>query len=323
MRLGFSLGTLLGHEDVLRCAILAEKRGVESIWIPESWARESFVTLGNIAALTKQILLGTGIISIYSRTPATIAMAIATLDTISKGRAFLGLGASSKVLVENWHGEKFSHHLSRMREYVEIIQSIIKGNTVNYEGKVNTIRNFKLGFKPERNHIPVYIAATNGRMMKLSTVIADGVVLFLRPVSELRKAVSSLQKLTHNRNFDIICVIITAIAKEREFARDRARKTLAFYAAVGNIYGEFLSSIGFKNEILEITECYKKEGLGNIHKLIPDKMLDAITIAGEPEESRKKIGKFMDTGITFPVIQFNPVEEPETSFKEVLDTFLG
>jgi alkanesulfonate monooxygenase SsuD/methylene tetrahydromethanopterin reductase-like flavin-dependent oxidoreductase (luciferase family) len=250
-------------------------------------------------------------------------MAAATLDAMSNGRVFIGLGASSKVLVENWHGEKFSQHIERMRNYVEIIRSIVQGNKVDYEGKVVKVRNFKIGFKPQRDRIPIYVAATNERMIGLSTDIADGVVLFLRPMDELKKTVSRLKKIVRNRNFDIICVIMTAVAKERELARDRARKTLAFYAAVGSIYSEFLASHGFKNEVAQIAESYKKEGLANIHKLVPDKMLDAITIAGEPAECRKKLEEFVDTGISLPVIQFNPVAETETSFKEALATFLG
>ncbi|MEE8132461.1 MAG: LLM class flavin-dependent oxidoreductase, partial [Nitrososphaerales archaeon] len=226
------------------------------------------------------------------------------------------------ALVEDWHGEKFSHHIARMREYVEIIQLILKGEKVNYKGEVTEVKNFKIGFKPQRSNIPIYVAATNKRMIGLSTDIADGIILFLRPIDELINTVNRLKKITCGRNFDIICVIVTAVAKDRELARERARKTLAFYAAVGNIYNEFLASHGFKNEIAYITESYKKEGLLNIHKLIPDKMLDAIAIAGEPEECRKKIGEFMDTGISLPVIQFNPVGETETSFKEVLETFL-
>ncbi|MFQ5941747.1 MAG: LLM class flavin-dependent oxidoreductase [Nitrososphaerales archaeon] len=323
MRLGFSLGTLLSHNEVLRCAAMADKQGVESIWVPESWGRESFVTLGSIAAITQNVRLGTGIISIYSRSSATIGMAAATLDVISKGRAFIGLGASSKMLVENWHGAKFSHHIARMREYVEIIRLIITGEKVNYEGKVAKVRNFKIGFKPQRNQIPIYVAATNERMIGLSTDVADGVVLFLRPIDELKQTISRLKKITSNRDFDIICVIMTSIAKDSELAKERARKTLAFYAAVGSIYSEFLASHGFKNEIIQIAESYKKEGLANVHKFITDKMLDAITISGEPEECRKRLNQFKDTGISLPVMQFNPVDGTETSFKATLETFLG
>lgn len=322
MRLGFSLGTLLTHREVLICGSMADKKGADSIWIPESWAREAFVTLGNISGITQRAKLGTGIISIYSRTPATIAMAATTLDAISGGRAFIGLGASSKALVENWHGGKFTNHITRMREYVETITAIVKGDKVDYEGKIAVVKDFKIGFKPYRSQIPIYVAATNEKMISLSAEVSDGVILFLRPIDELRTTVSRLKKVNDKKGFEIACVIMTSVAKERELARERVRKSLAFYAAVGKIYSEFLSKNGFKDEIAQIAESYRKEGLANVHKLITDRMLDAITIAGEPEECRKKLQKFLDTGISLPVIQFNPVNDAESSFNDVLTTFL-
>ncbi len=316
MRIGFSLGTLLKHDEVLRCASIADERGIESIWIPESWGREAFVTLGNLAALTKRALLGTGIIGIYSRSPASIAMAITTLDALSNGRALLGLGASSKAIVENWHGVRFSNQIARMREYVELVRLICRYDKASYTGKFYRVNNFKLGFKPIREHIPIYIAAVNEKMLKLSASIADGVILFLRPIDDLKRTVSKLK--INKDGFDVACVIMTAISKDAELARERARKTLAFYAAVGKIYGDFLASHGFKDEVEQIIDEYKKHGLESVHKLIPDRMLDSITIAGTPEECRKRFAKFRETGISLPIIQFNPVGDTENSFKEVL-----
>ena len=320
MRLGFSLGTLLEYDEVLKCAVLADKQGVESVWIPESWGREAFVTLGSLAALTKQVLLGTGIIGIYSRSPASIAMAAATLDALSNGRALLGLGASSKSIVENWHGMSFSNHITRMREYVDVIKMICKGDKVSYTGKFANVNNFKLGFKPIRERIPIYVAAVNDKMLKLSSSIADGAILFLRPINDLKPTVDLL-KGTKNK-FDIACVIMTAVCKDAELARERVRKTLSFYVAVGKIYSDFLASHGFESEVEQIIQEYKKQGLENIHKLVSDYMLDSITIAGAPEECRKKLRKFMETGISLPIIQFNPIGETENSFKEVLSTLM-
>jgi len=318
MRIGFSLGTLLKHDEVLRCASIADRLGVESLWIPESWGREAFVTIGSITALTKRVLLGTGIIGIYSRSPASIAMAITTLDALSNGRALLGLGASSKAIVENWHGMRFSNQIARMREYVELVRLICRYDKVSYTGKIYKLNNFKLGFKPIREHVPIYIAAVNEKMLKLSASIADGVMLFLRPIDDLKRTVHKLK--INNDSFDVACVIITAISKDGELARERARKTLAFYAAVGKIYGDFLASHGFKDEVEHIIDEYKKHGLDNVHKLIPDRMLDSITIAGAPEECRKRFEEFRKTGISLPIIQFNPVGNTENSFKVVLIT---
>ena len=320
MRLGFSLGTLLEYSEVLRCTAIADNHGVESIWIPESWGREAFVTLGSLATLTKRALLGTGIIGIYSRSAASIAMATTTLDALSNGRALLGLGASSKAIVENWHGTRFSNHIARMREYVEVIRLICKGDKVSYAGRFTKVDNFKLGFKPVRESVPIYLAAVNEKMLKLAADIADGTILFLRPLDELKQTVNQLK--TTNDSFDIACVIMTAVSKDAELARDRARKTLAFYVAVGKIYSRFLACHGFEVEVKQITHEYQKHGLENIHKLVPDRMLDSITIAGAPEECRKKLDKFRQTGISLPIIQFNPVGDTENSFKEVLSTLM-
>ena len=320
MRIGVSLGTLLEHDEVLKCATIADKQGVESVWIPESWAREAFVTLGSLAVITKRVLLGTGIIGIYSRSPASIAMAVSTLDGLSSGRALLGLGASSKLIVENWHGMHFSNHITRMQEYVELIRLICKGDKVSYSGKFSKVANFKLGFKPRRERIPIHIAAVNEKMLKLSTNIADGVILFLRSLDDLKRTIDGLK--INKESFDIACVIMTSISKDAELARERARKTLSFYIAVGQIYSKFLASHGFEGEVNYITEEYKKYGLENVHKLVPDRMLDSIAIAGTPEECRKRLVKFRETGISLPIIQFNPIGDVENSFKEVLATLM-
>lgn len=323
MRLAFSLGTLLDHNEVIECAAMADQQGAESVWIPESWGREAFVTLGSLATLTKRTLLGTGIIGIYSRSPASIAMAAATLDVLSNGRALIGLGASSKAIVENWHGMHFSNHVNRMREYIDLIRLIIKGDKVSYFGKFSKVNNFKLGFKPIREHIPIYVAAVNEKMLRLSVDIADGVILFLRPIDDLEQTVTKLKNTSKKKSdFDIACVIMTAISKDGEVARDRAKKTLAFYVSVGKIYSEFLASHGFKSEVEQISDTYGKQGLEHAYKLVTDKMLDSIAIAGEPEECRKRLARFRSTGISLPIIQFNPVNDTENSFKEVLATLM-
>lgn len=320
MRLGFSLGTLLEHDEVLACAKIADAAGVESVWIPESWGREAFVTLGSVAALTKNVLLGTGIIGIYSRSAASIAMAATTLDRISNGRTMLGLGASSKAIVENWHGAEFTNQLARMREYVEAIRMICKGEKVNYKGRFVRVNDFKLGFEPLRSHIPIHIAAVNERMLDLASEIADGVLLFLRPIEDLQKIVNKLR--ASNNKIEISCIIITTISKDAELARERARKTISFYAAVGRIYGDYLASHGFGSEVSSLSEHYRKHGVDGLHKLVSERMLDSIAVAGTPEECTKKFRRFTETGISLPIVQFNPVGETEKSFRETLATLL-
>ena len=107
-KIGYSLGPLLSMREVLACAKMADShRNVDSLWVPESWGRESFATLGAMSQVTTKVRLGTSIISIYSRTPATVAMAATTLDMLSSNRTVMGLGTSTAAIVENWHGLKF------------------------------------------------------------------------------------------------------------------------------------------------------------------------------------------------------------------------
>jgi 5,10-methylenetetrahydromethanopterin reductase len=119
-KIGYSLGPLLSMREVLACAKMADaQENVDSLWIPESWGRESFATLGAMSQATRRVRLGTSIIGIYARTPATVAMAATTLDMLSGNRTIIGLGASSAAIVEGWHGIKFEMPVDRMREYIQ------------------------------------------------------------------------------------------------------------------------------------------------------------------------------------------------------------
>lgn len=351
-KIGYNIGTLLSVKSILGFAKkVEEKTNVHSLWVPESWGREAFVSLGALSQVTNKVKLGTGIVSIHSRTPATVAMAISTLDILSNNRSILGLGVSTPALVENWHGIKFDNPFEKMREYIECIRMIMKGSKVKFEGKYFKINDFKILFKPQRENIPIYTAAVNNGMIDLSSELSDGVLLYLRSKNELKKGVDRIlnnisgkkdvdnydKKFCENdiknineddeskqrKNFEICCAFITAVSdKEPDKARERAAKTLAFYVAVGKYYNRFLLKTGYEYEVNNITEEYKKNGIENIHKFVSDRMLESLTICGTKEECRKSLEVFVNTGITLPIIQINPVgKDPESSIMELLSTF--
>ncbi|MDW0314518.1 MAG: LLM class flavin-dependent oxidoreductase, partial [Nitrososphaeraceae archaeon] len=190
-RIGYSLGTLTTASEMLMAGRLADyNSNTHSIWVPESWGREAFSSLGALTQVTNRVKLGTSIASIFSRSPATIAMSAATVDILSNQRMIIGLGVGTPILAENWHGLKFEYPVERMSEYVECIRLILTGDVVNYKGTFCTLKNFKLSFKPNRSKIPIFIAAVNAKMIMLSTMVADGVLLYLRPEHELRRIVS-------------------------------------------------------------------------------------------------------------------------------------
>jgi 5,10-methylenetetrahydromethanopterin reductase len=322
-KLGYSLGPLLSTHEILECAKMADQQeNVDSLWVPESWGRESFVTLGAMSQITKKVRLGTSIVNIYSRTPATVAMAATTLDMLSNNRTIIGLGASTAAIVERWHGVQFNRPVSRMKEYVECIRLIVKGEKVNYNGKFFKVSDFRILHQPQRSHIPIFMAAINKEMLSTASEVADGILLYLRPYEELKRTTRELKRATKQKSFQIACSFICALSnKDPEKARQRAARTLAFYVAVGKYYSNFLVRNGFETEVKQITAEYKKVGPESAAKFVSDRMLSSLAICGSSEDCRESLSKFLSTGITLPILQFNPVGDSESSFREMLSTF--
>ena len=271
IRLSYSLGSLLTIEQILTCSKKLNKFKPDTVWIPETWGMENFSILSLASKENTFSKIGSSIINIYSRSPSLIAMGAATIDTISNRRLVLGLGTSSQPLVEDFHGDKFERPLKRMEECVEIIRLILSGKLLNYDGEIFSLKNFSLLIKPPRNTIPIYLAAVNEKMVELTWKIADGVIFYLRPKSEIKSTLAKMQK---QKNIDTSLQIITCVNDDSEKAMTRAKKTLAFYISVGKIYREFLASNGFENETKNIFEEYKKTDLVNNYELVPESMIN-------------------------------------------------
>ena len=319
-RLSYSLGSLLSIEEVLECSRKLNEIKPEVEWIPETWGMENFSMLGLASKENTISKIGSSIINIYSRSPSLIAMGASTIDTISNGRLILGLGTSSVPIVENFHGNSFDSPVQRMKEYVEIIRLALQGEKINYSGKIFTLKDFSLLTKPIRKEIPIYLAAINQKMVEMTWGIADGVIFYLRPKNEMKETISKMQK---KKKIDTTLQIITCIHEDEEKARNRAKKTLSFYIAVGKIYREFLQSTGYSEEVKIINEEYKKNGLDGLREFVPEKMLDDLCIAGTSATAIKKLDAFRDVGIDLPIIQFNPIGNVKESFELLTKTFSG
>jgi len=319
-RLSYSLGSLLSIEEVLECSRKLNEIKPEVEWIPETWGMENFSMLGLASKENTFSKIGSSIINIYSRSPSLIAMGASTVDTISNGRLILGLGTSSVPIVENFHGNSFDAPIQRMKEYVEIIRLALQGEKINYSGKIFTLKDFSLLTKPIRKEIPIYLAAINQKMVEMTWDIADGVIFYLRPKNEMKETISKMQK---KKKIDTTLQIITCIHEDEEKARNRAKKTLSFYIAVGKIYREFLQSTGYSDEVKIINEEYKKNGLDGLQEFVPEKMLDDLCIAGTSATAVKKLDTFRDVGIDLPIIQFNPIGNVKESFELLTKTFSG
>ena len=140
----------------------------------------------------------------------------------------------------------------------------------------------------------------------------------LRPMNEMKE---TIQRMQSKRRIDVTSQFITCMSDDSELAYNRAKKTLAFYVAVGKVYRDFLANNGFQNETKNIFEEYEKNGLQNNHELVPESMINELCIAGTPNECKIQLGQFRETGIDLPIIQFNPTDNVENSFNLVISTF--
>lgn len=324
IKTGFSLGPLLSIDEILRFSRLANGyKNVHSLWVPETWGREAFSTLGAISQVANQPKLGTAILNIYSRTPSTIAMGGITLDILSGNRTLMGLGISTRAIIEDWHGLAFNKPLARMREMVALLRLIWTGNPVSFKGDFFSVSNFTLLHPPPRRSIPIFLAAVNPLMIALSLSVADGILLYLRPFNELRSTVQKIRREIR-RPFELASAFICSISDEHpDRARLRAAKTLAFYISVGVYYRKLISNSGFANETDTIVEEYNKRGLNAASRIVSDKFLDEIAICGDSEQGRHSMQRFISAGITLPILQINPVEgdDSQKTFVKLLETF--
>ena len=299
-------------DEIIDFARLAEGLGYDSVWVPEMWGRDAFSILSVIALNTKRVRLGTGIVSVFSRTPATIAQTIATLDEFSEGRMILGLGTSGPVVIENWHGIKFDQPLRRTREYVEIIRVIIGGQRVNYEGEIFKLKNFSLQFKPFRENIPIYIASVGPKNITLTGEVADGWIPFLVPIQHFTQTEDYLRAGAEKggREFESIkvCPYIPALVSDDENTSLRLIKEyVAFYiGAMGTYYAGLISRYGFQDDANSIVEAWKRGSKTEAIEAVSQTLLNSVAVTGSANAGKNKIEEFRKAGADIPIIIFPP-----------------
>jgi 5,10-methylenetetrahydromethanopterin reductase len=309
--------------DIVKCCQLAEEAGLDSAWMPETWGRDAFVALAAVANATKRINLATGIVNVYSRSPAAIAMAAATLDELSHGRTVLGLGSSGVGVVERWHGQRFDQPFARLRESVAIIRQILSGGKVNLQGKVFQVSDFRLAVKPPSRKVPIYVAALGPRMLRLAGELADGVLLYLCPPSRIQGAIAEIRKGAErarrsSADFDVAAFLPTVISPRGEEARLNVAKVIAYYVGgMGTYYHRAVSEAGFKTEADNIRAAWERGDRITATKEVSQRLVDSVALTGTPEECRTRLEEFRKAGLTLPVLSFSL--EDESSIQTVSD----
>jgi F420-dependent oxidoreductase-like protein len=271
-------------------ARLAEDAGYEGVWIPEAFGSDAFTLLGALAAQTRRLRLATGIVNVFSRTPALLAQSFATLDEQSDGRAVIGLGTSGPVVVEHWHGLPFDRPARRLREAVEILRLALTGERVDYDGEIFKLRGFRLLIRPVQPRMPIYLATLKPKAVRLTGEIADGWLpthVSLRHVEALRAPLREGATAARRDpdGIDMAAFTLVACCDNGETARGLCREHLAYYVGgMGTFYHELLHGYAYGDIADRVQALWKAGDRAGAADAIPREVLDDLVIAGTPQE---------------------------------------
>ncbi|MCX4815194.1 LLM class F420-dependent oxidoreductase [Streptomyces sp. NBC_01239] len=325
MDVGLLMNYSGGFAEAARGLSDFEAAGVDAVLLPEAYTFDSVSQLGYLAARTGRMRLASGILNVYSRTPALLAMTAAGLDFVSDGRFELGIGASGPQVVEGFHGLPYTAPLARVREVVEICRTVWRREPLRHEG-----RHFQLPLTAERggsgrggralrliNHpvrpaIPIVLAALGAKSVELAAELCDGwqPTLYL-PEAAKETFGPSLEAGRSRRADDLaplrvladVKMLVSEDEEELEAARWQVREYIALYvggmgARGGNFYKALVSRYGFEGPAAEIEELYQSGRKAEAAAAVPAELLDGVALVGPPALVAERVAAFRESGVT-------------------------
>jgi probable F420-dependent oxidoreductase len=282
--------------DHREAVLAAERSGYTDLWTGETQGPDGFTPLALAAAWTERIRLGTGVVGVFQRGPALLAMQAAALADASGGRFALGIGSSSDVIVERWNGIPFERPRSRVAETIDFLRPVLAGERAP--------NGFKLEQAPATPP-PIIVAALRGRMLELAAEQADGAFTNFLPISALPRVVEPLGGAPEG--FELLCRFF-CIPGPREQAEGIARFMFASYATVP-VYERFFRWLGHGPAIDEMVEAWRARDRERALAAAPWELIEEIFLLGEPEQMRERLAAFVAGGITLPIL--TPITAPE------------
>lgn len=327
MRLSMQVGYAGGFKAAVDQIATLEKAGLDIVWVAEAYGFDAPTLMGYIAARTERVQIGSGILPIYSRTPALLAQTAAGLDAISEGRAILGLGSSGPQVIEGWHGVAYDKPVERTREIVDICRRVWRREVITHEGAAYTIplppekgtglgKPLKMITHPVREAIPVYVASLGPKNVEMTAEVADGwLPIFYLPEKADRVWGGPLAKGKANRAPDlgpleIVAGGMVAIGDGLEHLRDAARSTVALYvggmgARGRNFYNALFRRYGYEEEAEKIQDLYLEGKKDEAAAAVPAEVLADMSLVGSPGYVQERIAAFKESGVT--VLSITPV----------------
>ncbi|GLY24408.1 LLM class F420-dependent oxidoreductase [Micromonospora sp. NBRC 101691] len=318
MRLGLSLGYQTAWStpaDHLALAQEADRLGFSVVWTAEAYGSDSPSMLAWIAGQTERIDVGSAVMQIPARTPAATAMTAATVDALSGGRFRLGLGVSGPQVSEGWHGVRFAKPLARTREYVDIVKLAIARKEVAYAGEHYTLplpdgpgKALRLGFRPPREHIPIYLAAVGPKNLELAGEIADGwlAVFYAPEFAEEQLAAVRAGRAKAGKElggFDVVPSVPVVIGDDVAACAELVRLYAALYVGgMGsrqqNFYNQLATRMGYGDAAREVQDLYLAKRQRDAAAAVPMEFIDRTSLLGPKERIAERMREYAAAGVT-------------------------
>jgi 5,10-methylenetetrahydromethanopterin reductase len=311
-----------------------EELGFDGLWLAdERFYHEAYTSLAYCAAQTRTLRLGVGVTDPYSRHPALTAMAIATLDQIAAGRAILGIGAGVSGFEEL--GLERARPARAIREAIQVIRGLLRGERVELEGEVIHFRGGRLDFSPRRSDIPIYVASNNRLGLQVAGEVADGAIMqgcvserILRFFAE-QVAAGAARAGRPAGSVERVARISVCIADDRRAALDALRPAIAVSLIAQQPRFWSFEQAGFevpdelRARVTGIRYTHDPAVILPIAALIPDEWVDALTIGGDAAHVAEQVNRLAERAIghfmLYPVpARGGPLELVQTFARDVL-----
>jgi len=320
-----------GPEPTVDAVLHAEDLGFDSAWTSEASGHDVISPLAFIAARTSRIKVGANIMQMAGRTPATTAMTAVTMDMLSGGRFILGLGASGPAVVEGWHNMPYGKPVSRCREYIEVVRQIIaRQRPLDYhgehfdmpyrgEGATGLSQPIKLMVRPRRPRIPLHLAAMGPKNLRLAYELCDGILpvawsptrehLFLGDLvkPDVRTEIDAIRQERGLGPMEISPFVPVVLGDDLERCFDQLRPTAAFWlGAMGprsmNFYNRLACRFGYEKTVTKLQELYSAGRKSEAAGLVPNELLDEISLCGTRERIRDRYEAWKESSVTTMIL---------------------
>jgi len=341
MRVGMMLNYSGGFTETVSELADFERAGLEIVFVPEAYSFDAVSQLGFIAARTSTVEIASGILPIYSRTPALTAMTAAGLDFVSGGRFTLGLGASGPQVIEGWHAVPYDAPVGRTRELIEICRMVWRRDRLEYHGRHYTLplpagqgtglgKPLKLINHPVRERIPIVVAALGPKNVALAAELAEGwQPIFYYPEKAGLTWDAPLAEGTAKRDpqlppLDVIAEAPVAIGDDVTHLRDVTRPFFALYiggmgARGKNFYYDLACRFGYADEARQIQDAYLSGRKDEAAALVPAELVEKTSLIGPHGYVKERLAAFREAGVTtLNLTALSPIHERRVSDIETI-----